>query len=483
MKNKILIFAFLIFSLLFPTHAQSSWSDPVQVSGIYWCGESAITYDSNGVLYAFWRKSVKLDIGYYGTVYFSKSYDGGATWTAEQNITPDYNEVPVWEIRAVTDSKDNIHIIYAKGLESKVLVYKKYDGSTWTDDHVINISLDANMRFGIDATDRLFATWSLNNTGYFMYCDTNDGILTWSIPKRIHPDINYHALYFLFDYKNDIYAIGTNDTLIASCVYEYSKIEDKWFNLEQVYDFGETNLGCAITLSQYDTLLTNTAVGSSMLDNNDFQNQKYIQDSTWSIPVDIKSTNNDWDKKMFIDSKDIIHLFEVNIENDINSLNHTYGKGTSWQTETIHTDPDYYIFWFDVKRKVFEEYVEYYVLYCKGRNVDGIPLGMINYQTKRISTGIEDQEKIPESTVLKQNYPNPFNNSTQISYSIPNTSNVKLSVYNIKGELIKDIINARQNKGQHSVIFEANDLNSGIYFYRLVVDGIETENRKMLYLK
>ncbi|MDY0016561.1 MAG: T9SS type A sorting domain-containing protein [Candidatus Delongbacteria bacterium] len=481
MKNKILIFALLIFSLLLPIHSQTGWSDPVTVSGLYWCGESAITYDSNGVLYAFWRKSIKLDIGYYGTVYFSKSYDGGATWTAEQNITPDYNEVPVWEIRASTDSKNNIHIIFAKGLESKVLIYKKYDGTSWTEDYVINISLNNNMRFSIDNSDRLFATWSLNSTTYYMYCDTNTNPLTWSVPKKIHPDMDYHTLGFIFDKNNNIYAIGKNDTdtSLSSCVYEYNKIEDKWFNFEQVYDFGETNLGCAITLSQNDSLYTNTAVGSSMLDNNDFHNQKYIQDSTWSIPVDINSKNNDWNKKMFVDSKNIIHVFEVNIENDIHSLNHTYGKGNSWQTETIHCDPDYYIPWFDVKRKVFNDYDEYYVLYGKSGTYS-----RINFQTKRITTGIEgDSENIPESALLYQNYPNPFNSSTQISYSISQSGNVKLSVYNIKGEYIKDLINARKNKGHHSVMFEANDLNSGIYFYRLEIDGIETENRKMLYLK
>jgi hypothetical protein len=68
---------------------------------------------------------------------------------------------------------------------------------------------------------------------------------------------------------------------------------------------------------------------------------------------------------MFVDRDNIIHVFQVNEENDIFSLNHTYGKGTSWQTETIHTDTNYYIPWFDVKRRVFEDHDEYYVLYGK----------------------------------------------------------------------------------------------------------------------
>jgi hypothetical protein len=78
---------------------------------------------------------------------FSQSLDGGATWTAELNITPDNNTDVYWETRAVTDSRNNIHLLYAKGLESKVLVYKKYDGINWTDDHVVNISLRRKYAF------------------------------------------------------------------------------------------------------------------------------------------------------------------------------------------------------------------------------------------------------------------------------------------------------------------------------------------------
>ncbi|MDY0016559.1 MAG: T9SS type A sorting domain-containing protein [Candidatus Delongbacteria bacterium] len=486
MKNKILIYTFLlILTLSPPLFSQSGWSDPVQVSGIYWCTDPAISVDNNGVLYAFWLKHIKLDVGYYSTVYFSQSLNGGLNWTAPINITPESTSV-LWETRAVTDSRNNIHIIYAKGLESKVLIYKKYDGSTWTDDHVININLNANMRYGIDTTDRIFATWSLNSTTYYMYCDTKMNPTSWSIPKKIHPNTNYLTLGFVFDTNNNIYAIGKNDTdtSIGSCVFEYSRIDDIWYNFEQIHSFEEKYLGCAIAFSHNDSLYANMAVGNSLIENNDFQNQKQILDSSWAIPVNIDSKNNWWNRSMFVDRDNTTHVFEVNDENDIHSLNHTFGKGTSWQTETIHSDPNFYIPWFDVKRRVFEDHDEYYVLYGKSGNINGTPTSRINFQTKSITTGIENQSaNIIESTTLYQNYPNPFNNSTQISYSIPQTANVKLSVYNIKGELVKDLINARQNKGQHSVIFNAGDLNSGIYFYSLEVDGVETENRKMLYLK
>jgi hypothetical protein len=481
MKNKILHFSLLlILTLCAPLFSQTGWSEPVRVSGIYWCTDPALSVDKNGVLSAFWLKHIKLDVGYYSTVYFSQSLDGGATWTAEQNITPDNNTDVYWETRAVTDSRNNIHLLYANGMESKVLVYRKYNGSTWTDDHIINISLNANMRFGIDTIDRLFATWMLNRTTYYMYCDTSADSIVWSTPKKIHPTMDYTTDDITIDDHDNVYGIQMvyydDGTYYAPIVSKYDKEYDIWVDFKKIeYSPGH---GCAIASSHRDSLYVNTNAPE------DKQLQKHLVDSLWSDPIGNGSSNNDTNRIMFVDRDNVVHVFQVNKPDYVYSLNHTYGKGTSWQTETIHTDTNYLIPWFDLKRRTFEDHDEYYVLYSKGRNIDGNPSGIVNFQKKSITTGIENQsENIPAAAALYQNYPNPFNNSTKISYSIAQTAIVKLSIFNIKGEFVRDLINARQNKGQHSVIFNAGDLNSGIYFYRLKIDGTETVNRKMLYLK
>ena len=59
-----------------------------------------------------------------------------------------------------------------------------------------NVSLNSNMRFGIDKTDRLFAMWALGGTTYYMYCNTDSTPVSWSIPKRIHSDIDYSSTDF-----------------------------------------------------------------------------------------------------------------------------------------------------------------------------------------------------------------------------------------------------------------------------------------------
>ncbi len=96
--------------------------------------------------------------------------------------------------------------------------------------------------------------------------------------------------------------------------------------------------------------------------------------------------------------------------------------------------------------------------------------------------GIEDTS-IPSSTELHQNYPNPFNPVTEISYSLKSEGQVTLSVFNTKGELVSSLVNGMKTAGNHSVNFNGEGLNSGIYFYRLSVNDKVVASKKMMMLK
>jgi hypothetical protein len=83
---------------------------------------------------------------------------------------------------------------------------------------------------------------------------------------------------------------------------------------------------------------------------------------------------------------------------------------------------------------------------------------------------------------LYQNYPNPFNPSTLISYQLPANALVVLNVFDVTGREIETLVNERQNAGNRSVRFNAADLPSGVYYYRLEA-GMNHETRKLLLLK
>ena len=83
---------------------------------------------------------------------------------------------------------------------------------------------------------------------------------------------------------------------------------------------------------------------------------------------------------------------------------------------------------------------------------------------------------------LEQNYPNPFNPSTVIRFALPKAGNVNLSVYNVLGQKVAEILNKDMSSGIHTVSFNAGNLTSGIYFYRLESNGY-TQSRKMMLIK
>ncbi len=83
---------------------------------------------------------------------------------------------------------------------------------------------------------------------------------------------------------------------------------------------------------------------------------------------------------------------------------------------------------------------------------------------------------------LKSNYPNPFNPTTQISYQIPENSFVNLIVYNALGQEVAQLVNQHQSSGQYSVKFNAANLPSGVYIYKLQTNNF-SDVKKMLIMK
>src|SRR5574338_362853 len=88
----------------------------------------------------------------------------------------------------------------------------------------------------------------------------------------------------------------------------------------------------------------------------------------------------------------------------------------------------------------------------------------------------------PVEFSLKQNYPNPFNPSTQIKFSLPQSSNVKIIVTDILGKEITTLVNDNLASGNYSVNFNASNLASGIYFYTLITDNFK-QSKKMILMK
>jgi hypothetical protein len=92
----------------------------------------------------------------------------------------------------------------------------------------------------------------------------------------------------------------------------------------------------------------------------------------------------------------------------------------------------------------------------------------------------EDKPDVPKSVELHPNYPNPFNPTTTIGFSLPTTSHVKLTVYDITGRVVRTVLNQVMSSGSHTIQFDGAGLTSGLYLYRLEAAGIVITNKMTL---
>ena len=119
-------------------------------------------------------------------------------------------------------------------------------------------------------------------------------------------------------------------------------------------------------------------------------------------------------------------------------------------------------------------------------NVEFDPDNWIINQSNIVHTGIEDEHIFKNSFYLYPNYPNPFNPVTKIKFSVPNTSiensHTKLVVFDLLGKEIATLVDEVKKPGSYEVEFDARDLSSGVYLYRLQIDDM-VQIKKMILLK
>lgn len=121
-----------------------------------------------------------------------------------------------------------------------------------------------------------------------------------------------------------------------------------------------------------------------------------------------------------------------------------------------------------------------------------VNLAAMTFNHTGTATDVKTPVNVPANFALNQNYPNPFNPTTRIEYSLPKAANVKITVYNLLGEVVKVLYNDFNTAGSYSIYWNADDitgakLTSGVYFYELKansVDGeIYSDIKKMVLLK
>lgn len=116
--------------------------------------------------------------------------------------------------------------------------------------------------------------------------------------------------------------------------------------------------------------------------------------------------------------------------------------------------------------------------YAVSSNGDVIKLA----DTLNVLTGINGNQNIPGVFAIAQNYPNPFNPVTNIKYSVPQNTFVRITVFDVLGREVSAPVNEFKTAGSYELSFNASELGSGIYYYRINADGF-TDTKKMILVK
>ncbi|MBN2828762.1 MAG: T9SS type A sorting domain-containing protein, partial [Candidatus Cloacimonetes bacterium] len=125
-----------------------------------------------------------------------------------------------------------------------------------------------------------------------------------------------------------------------------------------------------------------------------------------------------------------------------------------------------------------------YFYYVEAVYPEGIGHPSIEF-TFDTAVALDEENHNQPVTVLFGNYPNPFNPTTTISYSLANEEKVKLEIFNVKGQLVKTLVNEIQHIGRHSIEWNGKDnadkdCASGLYMYRFQTKGLNTVKKAML---
>ena len=313
--------------------------------------------------------------------------------------------------------------------------------------------------------------------------------------------ITLHENWINNNWENDIYEIFRYDTLGNNLTHIIQAwVGNKWFNFiknSYAYDMNGDLIKSLQEVWEDEnwvkaTRVTNQFYPPGIKTSNlieDWENTNWVVKYLNTFEYDklgklVSILNKRWvvdrwqnyAKKIFINNQDepqSIHLLKIwanNIWNDYDRYIYNYNNFN-------YLVDGFYEYFFNGQWVPGEGFLEL-------KNPDGFEIHFIANEIQVYYNSITDvgNDVNPVQYALSQNFPHPFNPTTNIKFSIPQRGYVKLVIYNLLGEVITILVDEVLQAGNHIVPFNAENLNSGIYIYR-IESAIFFQSNKMILLK
>jgi hypothetical protein len=316
----------------------------------------------------------------------------------------------------------------------------------------------------------------------------SDSSRAWLIKIDANGDTLWTKTYFTKSHGNSVIPTSDDGYLICGWIFPDEQNNQSDILLIKINSFGDTLWTRIIGEDDYDIGLCvrETSDGYIISGQTKPVGQHY---DALLIKTDL-SGNVVWNKKYGGELSDVGFTVEVT---DGGFFVTGVSNGTWWITAisdmwAFKTDWNGKIIWERIYDIRFTD-----IAFCGIQSADSgyVLTGMTSHgfggdlwltKINNEPTGIKDSKSSVYDYTLFQNYPNPFNPVTIIKYSLPVKSKVKLIIYNSLGEKVKQLVNEEKPIGTYTIEFDASNLPSGIYFYKLQTQNF-TQTKKMILLR
>ena len=457
------------------------------------------------------------------SIYFVNEHLGFAVgyknnWSAGYVILKTTNSGRNWSIQNSTDYRQPLYSVFftdelhgwALGLDG---IYQTTDsGEVWS---LLNSNFPGNSVFFLDqnigfiAGQKIYKTYDGGknwieksriggNSVYFSNPDTGwvvgengsiqkscNGGETW-VAKPSNTNESLKCIKF-FD-SNIGMCVGTSGTILLSTDCGETWVTKNCISADELSSITFTSSGMAWVCGSDGTIVSSKDFGDkwTIFDNatnNDLNTINFTNNNSGWV-----GGENGTILKYYEDSSTPVELTSFNASKNTNSVI------LNWETATETNNKG-----FEIQKKTAAEFSTIGFVDGQGTSTNvknykymdyEIQPGQVYYRIKQIdfdgnysySNEVTLMIDYPVMFELNQNYPNPFNPTTKISFNIPYESNVKLVIYNLLGEKVKQLLDNNFKAGTYEINFDASDLSSGVYLYRIEA-GTYTDTKKMILMR
>lgn len=459
--------AFLL--LTFSLHSQT-WTVPVNISQMQGLERVPdITIDKNNTIHCVWEHQIESN---FTKIYYAKSEDDGITWSTPEDISQN-TEKWMSEPNIIADSYNNLFVTYDYNIGSptqSLILMKQYNDPTWSSADTVSEGMPeshGNVVL-IDSNDRIYCFWGRGGSElntYYRYLEEGD----WSEIICPYPGNHYLAIAdIVADAQANLHAIGAYHSFGQSHYEDkvvYLQMEKGTWASPEILSPPTYGPGKGIDVDSTElphiawrqkTPLTGPSNDSTLY--------SYYDSADWTVPELV--VEDPTHQKIVIDENDRPNILDVEKTEEGSMLVHHYMINNEWEgyiVDESEANTFHYALTNDNNKL--------YVVYLKpDENGDGeiyfSKTGIITYSP----------EEKNEHTIASYNtFPNPFQHGITICFKLNKTGKVRLNIYNMNGQLIKTLLNAPMNCGNHSLTWTGVDQNGnivpdGVYLLRIITN-------------